>query len=161
MGKMAVLVDGAFYLKRAKSLKGQKSPSARADELVRYCRKHADNEHADIYRVFYYDCDPIGKKAFHPFLGRTVDLGKTEDYEWKKDFFAELARKRKFAIRKGESLDGSCEYVMKHLVSRELALGKRSIDTLSEDDFVLDIQQKGVDVRIGLDLALIAHERFC
>ena len=34
------------------------------------------------------------------------------------------------------------------------------MSSLTERDFVLDVQQKGVDVRIGLDLALIAHERF-
>lgn len=36
MGKMAVLVDGGFYLKRARSLKGEATPRDRAAELVSY-----------------------------------------------------------------------------------------------------------------------------
>lgn len=71
-----------------------------------------------------------------------------------------MAKKRKVAIRKGQSLEGSCEYVLKNSVSRDLVRGKRDVSSLTERDFFLDVQQKGVDVRIGLDLALIAHERF-
>lgn len=160
MGKMAVLVDGGFYLKRAKCLKGEKTAHDRAEELVQYCRKHVENEGAELYRIFYYDCDPVGKKAFHPLHGRTFDQSKTDAYKWKREFFDELAKKRKLAIRKGEALEGSCEFVMKTATARDIVSGKRGIDTLRDDDFVLDVQQKGVDVRIGLDLALIAHERF-
>ncbi|MDO4289598.1 MAG: NYN domain-containing protein [Eggerthellaceae bacterium] len=157
---MAILVDGAFYLKRAKSLFGQKSPADRAEELVQYCKKHTEHEGAELYRIFYYDCDPVGKKAFHPLLHRTIDLSKTDDYKWKMEFFGEIARKRKLAVRKGEALDGSCEYVLKREVARDLVVGKRTTESLIEKDFVLDVQQKGVDVRIGLDLALISHEKF-
>lgn len=160
MAKMAVLVDGGFYLKRSKSLKGQKSPSARADELVQYCKKHTEHENAELYRIFYYDCDPIGKKAFHPYLRRTIDLSKSDDFKWKTEFFKELAKKRKLAIRKGETLEGSCEYVMNRTAMKDIATGKRGVDSLTENDFGLDVQQKGVDVRIGLDVALIAHEKF-
>lgn len=158
--RMALLVDGGFYLKRAKSLRGKKTARGRADELIKYCHDHAKHEGAEIYRVFYYDCDPLDKKVYHPALGRTVDLGKTDDYDWKRSFFDELARKRKVAIRKGQELEGSCEYVLKRDVVKALVNGKRDAKSLTTGDFVLDIQQKGVDVRIGLDLALIAHERF-
>ena len=157
---MALLIDGAFYLKRAKSLRGHKDPKSRADELVGYCRAHARHEHAEVYRIFYYDCDPIDKKAYHPLLDRTVDLKRTDDYKWKKQFFDELARKRKVAIRKGQPLEGSAQYVLKDSAARELVRGKKDVESLKESDFVLDVQQKGVDVRMGLDLALISHERF-
>lgn len=160
MHRMAVLVDGGFYLKRAKRLRGEKSPQERANEMDKYCREHVRHEGAELYRIFYYDCDPVGKKAFHPFLGRTVDLRKRDQFRWKTEFFACLAKKRKLAIRKGQELEGSCEYVLKRDVSSALVRGKRELSSLSEDDFVLDVQQKGVDIRIGLDLALIAHRGF-
>lgn len=159
--KMAVLVDGGFYLKRAKNLMGrEKTPQERADELVGYCNRHVWHEKAELYRIFFYDCDPLGKKVYHPLLGRTVDLMKTPDYAWKLDFFKCLAKKRKVAIRKGQELEGSCEFVMKLSAQRDIVSGKRTASDLTEDDFVLDVQQKGVDVRIGLDLALIAHEGY-
>lgn len=160
MHKMAILVDGGFYLKRAKNLRGDKDPAQRADELVGYCKAHLKHENAELYRIFYYDCDPISKKAFHPLHNRTFDQSKTQDYAWKMQFFSELASKRKLAVRKGQTLEGSGEFVMKREVSRDLARGKRALESLTDDDYVLDVQQKGVDVRIGLDVALIAHERF-
>lgn len=160
MHKMAIMVDGGFYLKRAKNLRGEKTPKQRADELVEYCKSHLKHEGAELYRIFYYDCDPISKKAFHPLHNRTFDQSKTQDYAWKMDFFDALASKRKLAIRKGQALEGSGEFVMKREVSRALARGTRSVESLTDDDYVLDVQQKGVDVRIGLDVALIAHERF-
>lgn len=156
MSKMAVLVDGGFYLKRAKNLKGDKTPKARAKELVDYCRAHVRHEEAELYRIFYYDCDPIAKKVYHPLHNRTFDQSKTGDYSWKKEFFVELANKRKLAIRKGQPLEGSGSFVLKSDVSKDIVRGKRDVGSVTDDDFVLDVQQKGVDVRIGLDVALIA-----
>lgn len=160
MHKMAVLVDGGFYLKRAKNLRGDATPEKRADELVRYCRAHAKNEGAEIYRIFYYDCDPINKKAFHPLHERTFDQTKTPEFAWKKQFFEELSKKRKLAIRKGQELEGSCEFVLKTSVSKDIVRGKRTLDSLTDNDYVLDVQQKGVDVRIGLDVAFITMNKF-
>lgn len=158
--RMAVLVDGGFYLKRSRNLCGDKTPDERAKELVRYCGKHVRHENTELYRIFYYDCDPIGKKVFHPLLGRTIDLSKSDEHKWKLEFFDELARKRKVAIRKGQELDASCQYVLKTDVARDIVRGKRDVQSLVEGDFALDVQQKGVDVRIGLDVALLSYEGF-
>ena len=160
MHKMAILVDGGFYLKQARWLRGEKAPANRATELFDYCKAHRDHECAELYRIFYYDCDPIGKKAYHPLLDRTIDIKKSDEYKWKTEFFEELAKKRKLAIRKGQPLEGSCEYVMKAPVAKDVARGKRTAANLTENDFVLDVQQKGVDMRIGLDVALITLQKF-
>ena len=160
MHKMAILVDGGFYLKQARWLRGEKAPANRATELFDYCKAHRDHEDAELYRIFYYDCDPIGKKAYHPLLDRTIDLKKSDEFKWKTEFFEELAKKRKLAIRKGQPLEGSCEYVMKAPVAKDVARGKRAAEDLTENDFVLDVQQKGVDMRIGLDVALITLQKF-
>ena len=56
MIKTAILVDGAFYRKKANHFWGFKSPSERAEELRQYCNKHITKEKAgaELYRVFYY-----------------------------------------------------------------------------------------------------------
>ena len=41
--KVAILVDGGFYRKRAKKLWGEKTPGQRAKELEEYCKKHIWN----------------------------------------------------------------------------------------------------------------------
>ena len=160
MHKMAVLVDGGFYLKRAKNLRGELDPKERASELARYCRAHANHENAELYRIFYYDCDPIAKKVFHPLHNRTFDQSKTPEYAWTTSFFDELAKIRKLAIRKGQTLEASGEFVLKSSVSKDLVRGKRDVGSLDDSDYILDVQQKGVDVRIGLDVALIAMNRY-
>lgn len=40
--KMAILVDGGFYRRRAFNLFGDKTPGDRANELVAYCSRHID-----------------------------------------------------------------------------------------------------------------------
>ena len=66
MIRTAILVDGAFYRKRAYHLYGDKSPAERADELEWYCKRHIREEHNEkcsLYRIFYYDCPPMDKKC--------------------------------------------------------------------------------------------------
>ena len=68
--KTAILIDGGFYRQRAYNMLGEKSPKERADELNSYCMRHLRNkkESFDLYRIFYYDCPPMDKKLYHPFL---------------------------------------------------------------------------------------------
>ena len=57
MIRTAILVDGAFYRKRAYHLYGDKTPAERADELEWYCKRHIREEHNEkcsLYRIFYY-----------------------------------------------------------------------------------------------------------
>ena len=91
MIKTAILVDGAFYRKRAYTLFGDISPAERAKELSAYCHRHIkdEKEGACLYRVFYYDCPPMNKQVYHPLLKRAINLGQSEDYVWANDFFKE------------------------------------------------------------------------
>ena len=68
MIRTAILVDGAFYRKRAYTLFGDLLPSERARELASYCHRHIkeEKEGVTLYRVFYYDCPPINKMVYHP-----------------------------------------------------------------------------------------------
>lgn len=165
MIKVAILVDGGFYKKRAKYLFGKKTPKERADELFKYCLRHLrqDNFYGDekvvLYRIFYYDCPPATKNIMHPLTGKNVCLQNSELYEWNNEFFSELSTKRKVAIRKGEFLDSSAGYLLKSSAVKRLCRKEITVDDLTENDFQLDIKQKGVDMRIGLDIASLATKR--
>lgn len=92
MHKTAILVDGAFYRKRAFNLFGDVSPAKRAKELSSYCHRHIreEKEGTSLYRVFYYDCPPSSKKIYHPFLKKQIDLAKTEEskmWEWERNYW--------------------------------------------------------------------------
>lgn len=161
MIKTAILVDGAFYRKRAYNLFGDKTPAERAKELSAYCHRHIkqEKEGAQLYRVFYYDCPPIEKKLFHPLTQKQVDLSKTDDYTWANEFFKELKHQRKFALRLGRLAEEQAQYVIKPKVLRNILSGTRTLNDLTEADFMLSVSQKGVDMRIGIDISSLAFKK--
>ncbi len=161
MIKTAILVDGAFYRKRAFTLLGDKSPAERAKELSSYCHRHIieEKEGASLYRVFYYDCPPSTKNVYHPLLKRSIDLGKTNDYVWAVEFFKELKHQRKFALRLGRLAEEQAYFNIKPQIMRKLLSGTISVEQLTEKDFSLFISQKGVDMRIGVDISSLAYKK--
>lgn len=162
MATTAIMVDGAFYRKRATVLFGEKDPKERADELMAYCYRHLkdDNEQRVLYRIFYYDCLPSKKIVYHPLSQKSIDLGKTPLYGWTHDFFAELKKKRKVALRMGELLEGSAGYQLRPDLLKKLCRGDITTADLKDSDFILDIKQKGVDMKIGLDISSLAYKKF-
>lgn len=163
MSKTAILVDGGFYRRRASFLWGKMSAEERAKELNAYCQAHLHEKDGGIerqlYRIFYYDCAPIEKRSvYHPLTKKNIDLDKSDTYIWSKTFLNELKRRRKFALRLGELSKHSC-YNLNPTVTKELLSGKRTLDSLTERDFEFVSQQKGVDMRIGIDIASIAYRK--
>ncbi len=159
--KTAILVDGGFYLKRSYALFGDKTPKQRADELIEYTMRHLKSnnfEQHSLYRIFYYDCKPSDKIFYHPLLQKNIDLSRSGQYKWKNEFYKELCNKRKVALRMGELLESSSGYTLKNDRLKKLCSGKIEVKDLTENDFVLDIKQKGVDMRIGLDISSLANK---
>ena len=161
MALVAILVDGGFYQKRARYLWGTKTPEDRAKELNDYCLRHLyeKNIRHDLYRIFYYDCPPMSKKVYHPLTKRTVDFSKTEMFGWMNSFLESLKQKRKFALRMGKISDSAINYNLKPEITKALMQGKKSLSELSENDFFISLEQKGVDMRIGVDISSLAFKK--
>ena len=161
MIKTAIMVDGAFYRKRAYYFWGDKSPKDRAKELSVYCNRHIKDEKAgaELYRVFYYDCKPTKKNIYHPLTKTQIDMSKSDIFLWSQDFFQELKHQRKFALRFGRLAEEQARYTLKTDVVRKLLKKEITVDNLTVDDFYLDIKQKGVDMRIGVDIASVTFKK--
>lgn len=167
MTKTAILIDGAFYRKRAYYLRGEKTPVNRANELYAYCMAHIRDEKTDqdhhedreLYRIFYYDCPPLKKTVYHPKLKKGIDFGHSDTYKWASAFFEELKRKRKIALRMGTLADANAHYSLSPEKVKALCLGQISVDDLDESDFSISFAQKGVDMRIGLDIASLSYKK--
>lgn len=159
----AILVDGAFYRRRAFNLFGDKMPSARAQELVEYCRRHLTGTNEDcvnkLYRIFYYDCPPLSTHLYHPFYKKPIDMTKYPTYQWSLDFFSELANKRKVALRMGELQERESGFRISAKAVNKLCKGELELTELTAHDFEPNFIQKGVDMRIGLDVASLAYKR--
>ena len=161
----AILVDGGFYRLRAKKLAGEKSPKDRADELERYCLDHLHHKYEKraLYRIFYYDCAPVekGTNVYNPLTKRSENLGESENGKWMTAFLDELKHGRKFAIRLGRlgtKDGGALSYNLKPEVTKALLNGTKALENLCQEDFKLNLTQKGVDMRIGVDISSIAFK---
>jgi len=158
--KTAILVDGGFYRKRAKYLYGSKSPKERAEELTEYCYKHLHDqyEHRYLYRIFYYDCPPTDKNLYNPLTQKNEHLKKSEEYSWMNDFLDELKHRRKFALRLGHLSESQLAYYINPDATKKLLKGELSIQDLTQQNLSLNIEQKGVDMRIGVDISSLAFK---
>lgn len=160
--KTAILVDGGFYRRRAQIMIGEKTAEERAKELDNYCRRHLSEKHQrkhELYRIFYYDCPPMDKKVYHPFLKKQVDFSKSDLNIWMTQFLDELKKHRKFALRLGKLADAQACYTLRPQVVKKICNGRVSFNDLKEEDFMIDVDQKGVDMKIGLDIASMAYKK--
>lgn len=160
--KTAILVDGGFYRRRAYAAFGDKTPKERADELYSYCKKHLNTHgesHNELYRIFYYDCPPMTAQIYHPLTKKTVNFAKSDTYTWANDFFNELKKKRKVALRMGELSEQQAHYKLKNNILNKLMRGDISVSDIKESDFLFNVEQKGVDMRIGLDIASLSYKK--
>ena len=96
---------------------------------------------------------------YHPLLGKTIDLGQHEQFKWMNDFLSELKQRRKVALRLGVLDDSNSVYTLKYDAIKKLCSGSLSRDDLKESDFVPTITQKGVDMKIGIDIASLAYKK--
>lgn len=157
----AILVDGGFYRRRAYACLGDKSPEERADELEEYCIRHLTERKGyrhQLYRIFYYDCPPISKKIYNPLTKQQIDLSKSDTYNWSNIFFDCLKRKRKFALRYGKLAEAQAHYNLTERAFRKLCNESLKFEDITEKDCVLNVEQKGVDMKIGLDIASLAYK---
>lgn len=75
------------------------------------------------------------------------------------DFLMCLKEKRKFALRLGFLAAEEASYVLDNKVLKKLFRGEIDISSIKEDDFMISMRQKGVDMKIGLDIASLAYKK--
>jgi uncharacterized LabA/DUF88 family protein len=165
MAKMAILVDGGFYKVKIRNINGNQklTPQELATELVNYCNKHVEASNKESgrehYRTFYYDCPPIQTTVYNPITKQTEDIGKSATFTRLKAFLKELTLKDKLALRLGRLNASHIQYILKPRAQQALFEGRKTVEQLVREDLKLDIGQKGVDMRLGLDLVSLALKR--
>ena len=161
MKRTAILVDGAFFIKRYRKIIGELDPKKTADDLFTMCIKHLTQEEYEkyhLYRIIYYDCEPFDKRFHNPITNKPIDFSKTPQYKFQKLFFEELRKKRKIALRLGV-LEGGKNWMITPQKTKDLFTKKIGLDDLTENDVQLNFRQKQVDLKIGLDIASLALKK--
>ena len=110
----AVLVDGAFFIKRFRAIEPHNSHNAEraADCMFRWSVAHLSDRlpqgtdgrprrRRELYRLFFYDCPPLEKKLHNPVDGKSVDFSKTPEAMFRRELHERLLKKRKLALRLG------------------------------------------------------------
>lgn len=163
MKKVAVLVDGGFFRKRANVIYGALSPEELAEKMIQQCRDHVTQKgkrpENELYRIFYYDCPPLDKKVVHPLTGKQIDYSKLDSTKETLEFFDILRQKRKVALRLGKLSGTGSNFILPAYNVRKLCDGKLTVDNMKPGDLKLEVRQKGVDMRIGLDIASLAYKK--
>ena len=148
---------------------GEKTAQERAKELIDYCYRHLTYNHKNkfdkidfdevLYRIFYYDCPPCDKKIYHPLKKKQVNFAKSDLYTWMSNFLEALKCQRKVALRMGSLSESSAHYNIRYEILKQIFNGSKKIEDLSEFDFELHMEQKGVDMKIGIDIASLAYKK--
>ena len=148
-----MLLDGGFVTKKLQSYNGR---AATADDVVALCdrlRKMPEVGEYELLRIYYYDAWPADKKIKRPISGQGYNLASTERFRHSQSLFDQLVMRPGFALRMGETRLTPTGWKLKNHAIKELKKGPRS---LADADFDLDVSQKGVDLRIGMDMARLA-----
>ena len=154
--RVAILIDGSFFLKRYRFIYGRKPPDKVAADLFTFAMRHVEDDY--LYRLLFYDCRSLDKKAHNPITGKAVDFSKTDEYKWRMAFYDHLKKKRKVALRLG-FVSSNNNWLIKPIKTKELLEKKIEISDLSENDVYFEMRQKGVDIKIGTDITSMALKR--
>ncbi len=87
-----------------------------------------------------------------------IDFSKTDVFEFKNEFYSELKKLRKVALRLGILKDRG-GWIIRPQKTKALLNKKITLDDLDEGDIFYNVKQKGVDIRIGIDIASLAYKK--
>ncbi|MBM3555563.1 MAG: NYN domain-containing protein [Alphaproteobacteria bacterium] len=149
----AILLDGGFLTKK---LFSRLKRHVTADDIVDECdrlRGLPDLADYELLRIYYYDAHPSAQRVRLPISGRSFDLATTERYRAAQSLFDQLVLKPNFALRMGEVRLSPRKWRIKQSVVGALVSAPRAF---VDADFELDLAQKGVDMRVGMDMARLA-----
>lgn len=157
-GKVAILIDGGFFLKRLNTLckPEERNQTDYIIKMIRVlCSEHAKRLDQQIYRIFFYDCPPFERGIHNPLTSKFIKFGESEQYRFKMELFEKLKEMRKMALRLGRiNLDATSSWQIKPAKVKELLSGKITISDLNPDtDIIPNLHQKQVDIKIGVDIA--------
>jgi uncharacterized LabA/DUF88 family protein len=170
MTKVAVQIDGGFFLKRLRGVRPDvdpMDPQAVQKALLQLVNSHLCQVHAThmaktpqelLYRVFYYDAMPYQRRIHTPIGKRFIKFGETPQAQFRTELFDLLRRSPNVAVRLGETVTER-DWLLSDKSQSDLLNGKRVWADLTDDDFVPGIRQKAVDMRLGLDIASITLKR--
>lgn len=165
MRKTAVIVDGGYFTKSYTRVYKKFPSGGGVWSYVKRVHSYLNHEipggKTEIFRVFFYDCRPLSRKITNPVDKRVLDLSTTEQFRSNQKLQSQLICQPLICLRLGDLMppsEGWRGWSVKQESLKRLATEKVTIEA---KDIAPSIKQKGVDMRIGLDIAHLAVKRLC
>lgn len=149
--RYAILMDGGFVIAKVKSALGRFPDATSIDAVARALEQRAELAQTELLRIFFYHARPASAVLIHPLSGEPIDLAATPQFRSNQELIAALELTPDFSVRLGETTGG--EWRLGSAAMKSLLRSQRAIEA---NDLVPGLRQKGVDLRIGLDLARFA-----
>jgi uncharacterized LabA/DUF88 family protein len=175
----AIVIDGAYFLRRFRHTFPDLDPTS-PEDVCRGVSGIADYhlaarlgpvptlraieakeflplESSHLYRIFFYDCPPLTKRFHFPISKRSHNLAKTPEAVLRLAIHDRLASVRKVALRLGRLNENVSSWRPKPEAVRRWLESPAQFRP-EDSDFEIDVVQKGVDMRLGLDIASMAFK---
>lgn len=146
--KVAVLIDGAFLRKKYRAAFRLDITAQDVEAFVKKSLDFLGLSGAE-YRAYFYDCRPCDAKTSLPVSNRQYLFERTQQFRDGNALLDGIAALDFFAVREGQLLFSGWSL-------------KKAFYTQTEhtdESFSPNISQKGVDMKIGLDVAWISYEK--
>ena len=146
--RYCIFLDGGFVIEKLYPKLG-KFPDA--DDVVNLCDEIARNKYLkdlELLRIYFYHARPLNKTLYNPVDSSKIDLKATDTYKHTTRLLNGLEIKPNFALRLGE-LASTGNWRIREANLRQMINHKRTIEP---SDIKPNIVQKGVDLRLGLDI---------
>jgi len=149
--RFAICVDGGFI---QKVLRGRLDRDPTATDILAECDRIAAHEafsNCDLLRIYYYDAPPATGVMTNPLNGEQLDLQASDRFTQAVKLHAELRAAPNVALRMGDVMNNGWRVSERYVNSMA-----KEARPLSPTDLRPNLRQKGVDIRIGLDIARLA-----
>ena len=160
----AILVDGPFFIRRIRQIFPSSihhDAKVMADLVWRLSAAHLferNQPKRHLFRIFFYDTPVFTQRVTLPVSKQQIDLSKSKEGQFRVAFQRQLQRKRKLAVKLGEAREADTWKLNEDALAD--LLGKRiTVDDLADEDFTPDSHPKGIELRMGVDLASLAYKR--
>lgn len=144
--KVNVLIDGGFLeqaLKKKKKRLSIVEIEAEVSNAIQKLKNKDGLSEAELFRVLYYDCYPFEGKAKDP-QGTDIDFSTTPTVKFKKTLLNDISKHERYALRLGQlSFQGWKAHPQGNSTSPPTPI----------------FQQKGVDMKCGLDIAVMSIKK--
>ncbi len=159
-GRYVIMLDGGFVKRKLEQSTGHFPTVGDVLALCTQVKQEPRLQDEELFRIYYYDAPPYtGKPAINPIDKSKITFSTHPTAKANQALIDSLELQEDFAVRRGEIIVKGWKLGTAALRTLKKATPAQKKTTISAKALVPDMEQKGVDLRVGLDMATIALKR--